>query len=108
MKESRIEERERLWKGFFLVYFFGGANVHPYLLVPLFAPVFINSQLHYSHLVTIPPGPHILSDMLIPTPIIAGEDGALPGFAAGGSGNFEYGVDPGLDPELALVSLVCS
>ncbi|RUS17859.1 hypothetical protein BC937DRAFT_89404 [Endogone sp. FLAS-F59071] len=55
-----------------------------------------------SHLVTIPPGPHILSDMLIPTPIVAGEDGALPGFAAGGSGNFEYGVDPGLDPELAL------
>ncbi|RUS32693.1 hypothetical protein BC938DRAFT_474587 [Jimgerdemannia flammicorona] len=59
-----------------------------------------------SHLVTIPPGPHILSDMLIPTPIIAGEDGVPPGLAAGGTGNFDFGVDPGLDPELALVSSV--
>ncbi|KAI9357058.1 hypothetical protein DFJ73DRAFT_821968 [Zopfochytrium polystomum] len=51
-----------------------------------------------SHLVTIPPGPHILSDILISSPILAGEDGA-PGFGAGG---FEFGVDPSLDPELAL------
>lgn len=51
-----------------------------------------------SHLVTIPPGPHILSDVLISSPLLAGEDGA-PGFAAGG---FEFGVDPSLDPELAL------
>ncbi|KAJ3144124.1 hypothetical protein HK101_002799 [Irineochytrium annulatum] len=55
-----------------------------------------------SHLVTIPPGPHILSDILISSPIVAGEDGAPPGFAAGGGGGFEYGVDPNLDPELAL------
>ncbi|CAO3576482.1 unnamed protein product [Absidia cylindrospora] len=57
-----------------------------------------------SHLVSIPPGPHILSDMLMSTPIIAGEDGA-PGFAAGaggGGGDFEFGIDPNLDPELAL------
>ncbi|RUP47491.1 hypothetical protein BC936DRAFT_145681 [Jimgerdemannia flammicorona] len=44
--------------------------------------------------------------MLIPTPIIAGEDGVPPGLAAGGTGNFDFGVDPGLDPELALVSSV--
>ncbi|KAJ3333125.1 hypothetical protein HDU76_011202 [Blyttiomyces sp. JEL0837] len=47
-----------------------------------------------SHLVTIPPGPHIISDILISSPILAGEDGAPPpGFAAGG---FEFGVDPKL------------
>ncbi|KAL1920090.1 uncharacterized protein VTP21DRAFT_1236 [Calcarisporiella thermophila] len=55
-----------------------------------------------SHLVNIPPGPHILSDMLITSPIIAGEDGAPPGFSSGGAGQFEFGVDPNLDPELAL------
>ncbi|KAI9496486.1 hypothetical protein BDB00DRAFT_945093 [Zychaea mexicana] len=54
-----------------------------------------------SHLVSIPPGPHILSDMLISTPIIAGEEGAPSGFGGGG-GDFEFGVDPNLDPELAL------
>lgn len=53
-----------------------------------------------SHLVTIPPGPHILSDILITSPVIQGEDGAPPGFANAGS--FEFGVDPNLDPELAL------
>ncbi|KAI8811773.1 hypothetical protein BJ742DRAFT_768813 [Cladochytrium replicatum] len=52
-----------------------------------------------SHLVTIPPGQHILSDMLISSPIISGEDGAPPGFAAGGG--FEFGMDPTLDPYLA-------
>lgn len=53
-----------------------------------------------SHLVTIPPGPHILSDILLTSPIVAGEDGAPPGFATGAG--FEFGVDPNLDPELAL------
>ncbi|KAJ3159006.1 hypothetical protein HDU86_002175 [Geranomyces michiganensis] len=53
-----------------------------------------------SHLVSIPPGPHILSDVLLSSPIVAGEDGAPPGFASGGG--FEFGVDPNLDPELAL------
>ncbi|KAJ3025919.1 UNVERIFIED_CONTAM: hypothetical protein HDU68_006504 [Siphonaria sp. JEL0065] len=56
-----------------------------------------------SHLVTVPPGPHILSDILISSPILADEDGAPPaGFSAGGAGGFEFGVDPSLDPELAL------
>ncbi|KND01682.1 proteasome regulatory particle base subunit RPN10 [Spizellomyces punctatus DAOM BR117] len=53
-----------------------------------------------SHLVSIPPGPHILSDVLLTSPIVAGEDGAPPGFASGSG--FEFGVDPNLDPELAL------
>ncbi|XP_011876434.1 PREDICTED: 26S proteasome non-ATPase regulatory subunit 4 [Vollenhovia emeryi] len=52
-----------------------------------------------SHLVTVPPGPH-LSDALISSPIIQGEDGMG---AAGMSGAaFEFGVDPNEDPELAL------
>jgi 26S proteasome regulatory subunit N10 len=55
-----------------------------------------------SHLVSISPGPHILSDILISSPIIAGEDGVPAGFTAGGGSNFEFGVDPNLDPELAL------
>jgi len=54
------------------------------------------------HLITIPPGPHILSDMLFSTSIIAGEDGAQPGFATGGGSGYEFGVDPNMDPELAL------
>lgn len=53
-----------------------------------------------SHLVTVPPGPH-LSDALISSPIIQGEDGM--GAAGMGSAAFEFGVDPNEDPELALV-----
>lgn len=52
-----------------------------------------------SHLVTVPPGPH-LSDALISSPIIQGEDGS--GGAGLGAGGFEFGVDPNEDPELAL------
>ena len=51
-----------------------------------------------SHLVTIPPGPH-LSDALVSSPIVQGEDGS--GAVAPGGG-FEFGVDPNEDPELAL------
>lgn len=53
-----------------------------------------------SHLVTVPPGPH-LSDALISSPIIQGEDGT--GGAGLGASGFEFGVDPNEDPELALV-----
>jgi len=53
-----------------------------------------------SHLVTVPPGPH-LSDALVSSPIVQGEDGAG-GVAAAGGGGFEFGVDPNDDPELAL------
>lgn len=53
-----------------------------------------------SHLVTVPPGPH-LSDALISSPIIQGEDGT--GAAGLGGSGFEFGVDPNEDPELALV-----
>jgi len=56
-----------------------------------------------SHLVTVPPGPHILSDILISSPVIAGEEGAAAGGGGGGGDFGAYGgVDPNLEPELAL------
>nr|CAG4646370.1 EOG090X08NC [Macrothrix elegans] len=51
-----------------------------------------------SHLVTIPPGPH-LADALISSPVIQGEDGT--GAVGLGAGGFDF-VDPNEDPELAL------
>ena len=46
-----------------------------------------------SHLVTIPPGSYLLSDMLLSSPILVGEDGAPPpgigvGVGSGGAGAF--------------------
>lgn len=54
-----------------------------------------------SHLVTIPPGPH-LSDALVSSPIVQGEDGSGAGITSTAGGGFEFGVDPNDDPELAL------
>ena len=75
-----------------------------------------------SHLAIVPPGPNLLSDVIITTPILAG-DGVGGGMSAGaagaagggvgadvgegagggaGGGGFEFGVDPSMDPELAL------
>ena len=60
-----------------------------------------------SHLAVIPPGPSLLSDTLVTTPILSA-DGVAPtgradeGGADAGGGGFEFGVDPGTDPELAL------
>ncbi|XP_034554095.1 26S proteasome non-ATPase regulatory subunit 4-like [Notolabrus celidotus] len=51
-----------------------------------------------SHLVTVPPGPS-LADALLSSPILAGEGGAVLGL---GASDFEFGVDPSADPELAL------
>ncbi|XP_078288079.1 26S proteasome non-ATPase regulatory subunit 4a isoform X2 [Rhinoraja longicauda] len=51
-----------------------------------------------SHLVTVPPGPS-LADALISSPILAGEGGTMLGL---GASDFEFGVDPSADPELAL------
>ena len=65
-----------------------------------------------SHLAIIHPGPSLLSDQLVSTPILAGENagvgsggdadmGGTGGGADAGTG-FEFGVDPSADPELAL------
>ncbi|CAA2966576.1 26S proteasome non-ATPase regulatory subunit 4 homolog [Olea europaea subsp. europaea] len=58
-----------------------------------------------SHVVHVPPGPSALSDVLISSPIFTGDGEGGSSFAAaaaGGVSGFEFGVDPNLDPELAL------
>lgn len=55
-----------------------------------------------SHLLNVPRG-SALSDALITSPIIQGEDGQ--GGAGLGGAGFEFGVDPNEDPELALVCI---
>ena len=61
-----------------------------------------------SHLLTVPPGPHVLSDLLLSSSIVQDSDGGGGGEAAagggggGGGGGFDFGVDPSLDPELAM------
>ncbi|RXH75002.1 hypothetical protein DVH24_029723 [Malus domestica] len=62
-----------------------------------------------SHIVHVPAGPSALSDVLISTPIFTGDGEGGSGFAAaaaaaaaGGVSGFDFGVDPNLDPELAL------
>lgn len=52
-----------------------------------------------SHLVSVPRG-SAMSEALISSPIIQGEDGT--GGAGLGGAGFEFGVDPNEDPELAL------
>jgi len=61
-----------------------------------------------SHLVIIPPGPGLLSDQLVTSPILNGDGsggvGGMGGAGDGGDGGqaFDFGVDPSMDPELAL------
>eukprot|EP01018_Ginkgo_biloba_P034633 Gb_09279 [translate_table: standard] len=69
-----------------------------------------------SHIVHVPAGPNVLTDVLISSSIFTGDGEAGSGFAvaaaagaaaaaaaaAGGAGGFDFGVDPNLDPELAL------
>ncbi|KAK6164053.1 hypothetical protein DH2020_000917 [Rehmannia glutinosa] len=56
-----------------------------------------------SHIVHVPSGPSALSDVLISTAIFTGDGEGGSGFAAAAAASgFEFGVDPNLDPELAL------
>lgn len=60
-----------------------------------------------SHLAIIPPGPGLLSDQLVTSPILNGDGSTGAGGVGGGesggdTGNFEFGIDPSIDPELAL------
>lgn len=60
-----------------------------------------------SHLAIIPPGPGLLSDQLVTSPILNGDGSSGVGGAGGEGGgqdanNFEFGIDPSVDPELAL------
>lgn len=56
-----------------------------------------------SHLVTIPTGPHILSDFVLLSPIVSEDGGAGEPMAESMDGSgFPDGVDPNVDPELAM------
>ncbi|CCJ28404.1 unnamed protein product [Pneumocystis jirovecii] len=59
-----------------------------------------------SHLTTIFPGPYLLSDQLLHSPVITNDRTSVHGVSNiqdGISGeHFDFGVDPNLDPELAL------
>jgi 26S proteasome regulatory subunit N10 len=67
------------------------------------------------HYLAVPPGPHtLLSSVILNSPILASDRGvpdelatAIPGGvgapSAGGTSQFEFGVDPSLEPELAMV-----
>jgi len=67
-----------------------------------------------SHFLSVPPGPRLLSEALISSPILSGDRSAsIPeelggtgeaaaASGAGGANQFEFGVDPSLDPELAM------
>jgi 26S proteasome regulatory subunit N10 len=58
-----------------------------------------------SHIAIIPPGPGLLSDQLVISPIM-NEGGTAASGGVGGEGGasdgFEFGIDPSVDPELAL------
>ena len=63
-----------------------------------------------SHLEVVHPGPNLLSDTVVGSPILAGEGGGAAAASrasaaengGSGGGDFEFGVDPSMDPELAL------
>lgn len=54
-----------------------------------------------SHFLAVEPGPHLLSERIMNSAILRGDAGEDDGMGGGGGGD-EYGVDPNLDPELAL------
>lgn len=61
----------------------------------------------HSHLLSVPAGPQLLSDIILSSPVLqeeGGDSGAGPSGSGGGSNQFEFGVDPSMDPELAMVS----
>ncbi|KAN0065339.1 proteasome regulatory particle base subunit rpn10 [Thecaphora frezii] len=59
-----------------------------------------------SHLLSIPAGPQLLSDIILTSPVLQEEGGdsggAGPSGTSGGGNQFEFGVDPSMDPELAM------
>ncbi|KAF4122470.1 26S proteasome regulatory subunit N10 [Geosmithia morbida] len=59
-----------------------------------------------SHLVVFPPSSKLLGDQLVSSPILLGDNADGPGGAggegSGGNEDFEFGIDPSLEPELAL------
>ena len=73
------------------------------------------SNILLRHLICVPPGRLLLSDVLISSPILSedrsssipaelGGTGDIGAGTSSGGNQFEFGVDPSLDPELAMVS----
>ena len=62
-----------------------------------------SSLLFYSHLMNVPPGPHNLSDMILST-IMADENAPAAAVSMSSGGGDMGGIDPNMDPELAMVS----
>ncbi len=81
----------------------------------------------HRHIISVPPGAHLLSDAIASSPILAAEGGAAPPVGAdgfqefpeamaggggggegggGGAGGDFGGIDPNMDPELAMVRRV--
>ena len=77
------------------------------------APYNLPLPKYRRHIVVVQPGPHLLSDVINSSAILAGDRGipdevlaeSTGGEAGGAAGGFEFGVDPSLDPELAMVRL---
>ncbi|GJN89878.1 hypothetical protein Rhopal_002867-T1 [Rhodotorula paludigena] len=72
----------------------------------LSALVDATSSSDNSHFLAVEPGPHLLSERIAQSPILRpeGGDDDMGGGGAGGAGGAadEFGVDPNLDPELAM------
>ena len=88
-----------------------------FCLVNRLVPFSLSLSLLFSrHYLAVPPGPHLLSSVVLNSPILASdrrvpdELAAVPGGvgapSGGGTSQFEFGVDPSLDPELAMVRFV--
>jgi len=63
----------------------------------------VNNNENSSHVLEVPVGPKLLSDVLLSSAIVAPEgEAGVPGGAGGGDAGFEFGVNPNEDPDLAL------
>lgn len=65
----------------------------------------VSDQFLHSHFLTIVPGSHLMSDIILTSPVLRDPSEAAPPGAAPNEG-FEFGFDPSLDPELAMVGLI--
>ncbi|SCU83547.1 LAMI_0C03642g1_1 [Lachancea mirantina] len=76
-------------------------------LLEEFVQTVSNSQEESSHLLTVPPGNRLLYEHIASSPIVLeeGADSSLGGLGVSGIGGddfTDFGVDPSMDPELAL------
>ena len=67
----------------------------------------ISDRSPCSHFLTITPGPHLMSDIILTSPILRDPSEAAPPGAAPNE-TYEFGFDPSSDPELAMVRQFCN